>query len=375
MGMMAISYLLAGLYNPGGVYNITIYMMWWVLLGILSSIGLGTGMHTGLLFLFPHIMFVCLAAETCRGLDFTSWTNMWFSANDSFICRSIKSESSPSSALPLFFGIFSKIFIPCFLWGLGSAIGEIPPYAISKAAKEASIRNKTMGHNQPQKRNQDQQQDQQQNQEQDQNQPQDQNQQQDQQQDQQQNQDQDQPQDQDQDRENRSENGYNWTGFLTGMRQWMIDFVEKHGFWGVLLLSSWPNAFFDLCGICCGQFLMPFWTFFGAVFIGKALIKINLQAFVLIALFSENYRNQFISIISALTAWQSTFNFDTIINDMINDLHGKFNNPDDDKSGSGSGSGSWLGYGWNGIITSVIAIFAISSIQQIAQDKYAKMQK
>ena len=32
--------------------------MWWVGLGVLSSIGLGTGMHTGLLFLFPHILKV-----------------------------------------------------------------------------------------------------------------------------------------------------------------------------------------------------------------------------------------------------------------------------------------------------------------------------
>lgn len=34
------------------------YMIWWVGLGVLSSIGLGTGMHTGLLFLFPHILKV-----------------------------------------------------------------------------------------------------------------------------------------------------------------------------------------------------------------------------------------------------------------------------------------------------------------------------
>lgn len=39
-------------------------------------------------------------------------------------------------------------------------------------------------------------------------------------------------------------------------------------------MSAYPNAFFDLCGMCCGHFNMPFWTFFGAVFIGKALIKV-----------------------------------------------------------------------------------------------------
>ena len=34
------------------------YLVWWVGLGILSSIGLGTGMHSGLLFLFPHMLKV-----------------------------------------------------------------------------------------------------------------------------------------------------------------------------------------------------------------------------------------------------------------------------------------------------------------------------
>ena len=319
MGIITSVYLLIALYIPRVTYETTIYIVWWVLLGILSSIGLGTGMHTGLLFLFPHIMFVCIAAETCGGLEFTSWTNMWFSTNDSFICSSItglESSSVPSS----FVGIFSKIFVPCFLWGMGSAIGEIPPYAISKAAKEASIRNKETDKSESKKNNEG--------------------------------------KESYEGKENKESNENYW--MFTGMKQWMIDFVEKNGFWGVLILSSWPNAFFDLCGICCGQFLMPFWTFFGAVFIGKALIKINLQAFVLIIFFSEKYRNMLIGVISALTSWQNTFNFDTIINNMINNLRTKFNNPDSDESRS------WVSYGWNGLIAGVIMMFAISCIQQFA---------
>lgn len=34
------------------------YTVWWIGLGVLSSIGLGTGMHSGLLFLFPHMLKV-----------------------------------------------------------------------------------------------------------------------------------------------------------------------------------------------------------------------------------------------------------------------------------------------------------------------------
>src|SRR4051794_34068707 len=39
--------------------------------------------------------------------------------------------------------------------------------------------------------------------------------------------------------------------------------------------ASWPNMAFDLCGIACGHFGLSFWTFFGATFVGKALIKVN----------------------------------------------------------------------------------------------------
>ena len=51
--------------------------------------------------------------------------------------------------------------------------------------------------------------------------------------------------------------------------------MGRHGFWGIFLLAAWPNALFDLCGICCGHFLMPFWQFFGATLMGKALVKVR----------------------------------------------------------------------------------------------------
>lgn len=38
-----------------------------------------------------------------------------------------------------------------------------------------------------------------------------------------------------------------------------------------------PNPLFDLAGITCGHFLVPFWTFFGATLIGKAIIKMHIQ--------------------------------------------------------------------------------------------------
>lgn len=65
----------------------------------------------------------------------------------------------------------------------------------------------------------------------------------------------------------------------------MMRVIQQHGFLGILLLASWPNAAFDLCGICCGVFLMPFWEFFGATLIGKGLVKVSGQALFFVALF------------------------------------------------------------------------------------------
>ena len=42
------------------------FASWWVLLGIASSVGLGTGLHTFMLYLGPHIAKVTMAANECN---------------------------------------------------------------------------------------------------------------------------------------------------------------------------------------------------------------------------------------------------------------------------------------------------------------------
>ena len=44
---------------------------------------------------------------------------------------------------------------------------------------------------------------------------------------------------------------------------------------------------FDLAGITCGHFLVPFWTFFGATLIGKAVVKMHIQKIFIIMAFNE----------------------------------------------------------------------------------------
>jgi hypothetical protein len=72
---------------------------------------------------------------------------------------------------------------------------------------------------------------------------------------------------------------------VAAMQAWMMRVIQQHGFYGILMLASWPNAAFDLCGICCGAFLMPFWEFFGATLIGKGVIKVSGQSLFFVALF------------------------------------------------------------------------------------------
>lgn len=48
------------------------WCIYWIGLGVLSSVGLGTGLHTFLLYLGPHIASVTLAAYECKSLDFPS---------------------------------------------------------------------------------------------------------------------------------------------------------------------------------------------------------------------------------------------------------------------------------------------------------------
>lgn len=113
------------------------YVVWWIGLGVLSSIGLGTGMHSGLLFLFPHMLQVCLAAEKCGHVQFNVRKDVWYSS-DSFHCG----DQVPGDAS--FWDIFNKVALTAMLWGAGTAMGEVPPYWLSYSAAKAGQRNEAL---------------------------------------------------------------------------------------------------------------------------------------------------------------------------------------------------------------------------------------
>ncbi|XP_075226092.1 vacuole membrane protein 1-like isoform X2 [Lycorma delicatula] len=204
-----------------------LFCLYWLGLGILSSIGLGTGLHTFVLYLGPHIASVTLAAYECGSLNFPEppYPN-------EIICPHVIDTRWTTSL----WNIMRKVHLEAMMWGAGTALGELPPYFMARAARLSG------------------------------------------------------KDEEDEDLEELKKLKKIQKGslsFMDGAKLMMQQLVEKVGFFGILACASVPNPLFDLAGITCGHFLVPFWTFFGAVLIGKAVIKMTLQVFFVIVTFNE----------------------------------------------------------------------------------------
>lgn len=106
---------------------------WWTGLGIASSIGLGTGLHTFVLFLAPFIAQATMAAYTCKSLSFdTRGAN----AYKRFLTVRFTCLSTTAGQVTLL-GIWKKVCIEVFVWGAGTAIGELPPYFVARAGNKS----------------------------------------------------------------------------------------------------------------------------------------------------------------------------------------------------------------------------------------------
>lgn len=103
-----------------------IWWFYWIGLGVLSSVGLGTGLHTFVLYLGPHIASVTMAAYECGGLNFPEPPYP-----DQIICPSVIDAAWTASVL----NIMRKVRVEAMLWGAGTALGELPPYFMARAAR------------------------------------------------------------------------------------------------------------------------------------------------------------------------------------------------------------------------------------------------
>lgn len=247
--MITCGFYIEGSHLPALLYlrKKFIWCCYWMGLGVASSIGLGTGLHTFLLYLGPFIAQVTLAAYECNSLKFPEPPypdNIMcplYSNNNEIKLNSTETNNlnkqedglfSSTAAMALastisILSIMSKVRLESFMWGAGTALGELPPYFMARASALSSIESSKL--------------------------------------------------DSGQDEEliefeellEAEKTGAKNLSLLDRVRLNVFKLVKKVGFWGILLCASIPNPLFDLAGITCGYFLVKFWTFFGATLIGN----------------------------------------------------------------------------------------------------------
>lgn len=187
----------------------------WMFLGILSSIGLGSGAHTFILFLGPHIAQVTTAAYVCKTTEFG------IESAGRILCPPEPYTRYETISVG---SILLKVLGATLAWGAGTAIGEIPPYLLARAAMSAS--SKATGYRREMKQ--------------------------------------------------LSERS-SGLSIMDRLRVFVYRMITGLGFWGVLASASIPNPLFDLAGMTCGYFRVPFQTFILGTFVGKTFIKSIIQ--------------------------------------------------------------------------------------------------
>ncbi|OAD57701.1 Vacuole membrane protein 1 [Eufriesea mexicana] len=269
-----------------------IWWLYWIGLGVLSSVGLGTGLHTFVLYLGPHIAAVTMAAYECGGLNF------------------------PEPPYP------DQIICPTTIDPMWTAGGELPPYFMARAARTSKQINKTEEFDQEDLKELE--------------------------------------------ALEALENGEN-VSLLIRLKITMKHFVQKAGFWGILACASIPNPLFDLAGLTCGHYLIPFWTFFGATLIGKAIIKMHIQQLAVIIAFNEELLDKFIKLLTIVPFIGSKFQgpLKKYLIEQKQKLHDK-------TSMDGTTTISWL---FDKFVILMVCYFLVTIIHALARNYHRKRTK
>ena len=178
------------------INNLIFTMVYWLGLGVLSTIGLGFGFHTGIFFLFPYIINNYDTAEN-----------------------------------PNIFNTALKCLPITIIWGIGGALGELPPYLIAKKCDKDDvninfIKNKKIA---------------------------------------------------------------KLYEYIKNKIQKKIDFNNKNViFTTILLMASWPNLTFDMCGLLCGYYDIGLTEFLMPTVIGKGFIKAPIQSLAILYFYSND---------------------------------------------------------------------------------------
>ncbi|XP_045173091.2 vacuole membrane protein 1-like isoform X1 [Mercenaria mercenaria] len=286
---------------------------YWLGLGILSSVGLGTGLHTFLLYLGPHIAAVTLAAYECMSVDFPE---------PPYPTEIVCPEEESGKYISMW-TIMSKVRLEAFMWGAGTAIGELPPYFMARAARLSGA---------------------------------------------------DLDDDEFEEIEELIEEKKTHPddmSFLEKAKLSVHNLVQRVGFFGILLCASIPNPLFDLAGITCGHFLIPFWTFFGATLIGKAIVKMHIQQLFVIFLFSEHHVETVVSLIGKFPKFGPVLQtpFEDYLKAQKTKLHHK---PGTSSTKEGGNILAWI---FEKVVIVMVAYFLLSIINSMAQNYHKRLCK
>ncbi|XVE81592.1 hypothetical protein DITRI_Ditri15bG0077100 [Diplodiscus trichospermus] len=240
------------------------FALWWIALGVASSIGLGSGLHTFVLYLGPHIALFTIKAMQCGRVDLKSapYDTVQLKRGPSWLDKSCGEfgpplfTSSHGSRVPLS-SILPQVQMEAILWGIGTALGELPPYFISRAASESGSKIDAM---------------------------------------------------EELDASSSEDSGVIAT-HLKQIKRWLLSHTQHLNFFTILVLASVPNPLFDLAGIMCGQFGIPFWKFFLSTLIGKAIIKSHIQTVFIISVCNNQLldwiENELIWVLSLIPGFDS----------------------------------------------------------------------
>lgn len=242
------------------------FVLWWVALGVASSIGLGSGLHTFVLYLGPHIAFFTIKAVQCGRVDLKTapYDTIQLKRAPSWLEKDCSEfgppifMSTPGSLVKVPLSkLLPQVQLEAILWGIGTALGELPPYFISRAARLSGNKIEAM---------------------------------------------------EELDATSSEEDGF-ISAYLKRIKRWLLTHSQHLNFFTIFLLASVPNPLFDLAGIMCGQFGIPFWKFFLATVIGKAIVKTHIQTVFIISVCNNQLfqwvENEFIWVLGHIPGFSS----------------------------------------------------------------------
>lgn len=133
-----------------------------------------------------------------------------------------------------------------------------------------------------------------------------------------------------------------------------------------------PNPLFDLAGITCGHFLVPFWTFFGATLIGKAIIKMHIQKVFVIIAFNESLIERAVDLLGAIPVLGAKAQepFKSFLSNQKARLHrGARQAPRADESGN------VLAKCFELFVGAMVLYFVVSIVNSLAQSWHKRIHK